>query len=58
MSQSKTKLFFVFILVFQISVSQNAIEFSQLAGENASVQSITYAIKKDKDGNLWIGSWN
>jgi len=56
MSQSKTKLFFVFILVFQISVSQNAIEFSQLAGENASVQSITYATKKDKDGNLWIGS--
>lgn len=45
--------FFVFICPF---FSQNSIEFSQLKGENSSTQSITYAIKKDSIGNLWIAS--
>lgn len=31
-------------------------DFSQLKGENSSTQSITYAIKKDSIGNLWIAS--
>jgi signal transduction histidine kinase/ligand-binding sensor domain-containing protein/CheY-like chemotaxis protein len=45
--------FFVFICPI---FSQNSIEFSQLSGENSSTQSITYAIKKDSVGNLWIAS--
>ena len=44
---------FNFSLVF---LAQNKIEFSQLDGENVSTQSITYAIKKDSLGNIWIGS--
>ncbi|MFG6686058.1 two-component regulator propeller domain-containing protein [Mariniflexile sp. HNIBRBA6329] len=43
-------------LSFQIIFSQNNIEFQQLAGENVSTQSITYAIEQDKAGNLWIAS--
>lgn len=36
--------------------SQNNVEFKQLAGENVSTQSITYAIAQDSIGNLWIAS--
>ena len=51
------KVFFVFLIYFnQISFAQNSVEFSQLEGENVSTQSITYAIKEDNLGNLWIGS--
>ncbi|WP_397447575.1 two-component regulator propeller domain-containing protein [Polaribacter sp. R77954] len=53
------KIFFFFYLVFftaLISQSQEILEFNQLSGENSSTQSITYAIKKDSIGNLWIAS--
>ena len=40
----------------QFIFSQNRIEFQQLEGENVSTQSITYAIEKDSNGNLWIAS--
>ena len=36
--------------------SQENIEFQQLSGENVSTQSITYAIKQDSIGNVWIAS--
>lgn len=49
--------FYFSFFVFNYSIfSQNFIEFSQLTGENSSTQSITYAIKKDSIGNLWIAS--
>lgn len=47
--------FFFFVFICPI-FSQNSIEFLQLKGENSSTQSITYAIKKDNIGNLWIAS--
>ncbi|QOD61961.1 response regulator [Polaribacter haliotis] len=51
------KLFSIFILLFVQSIcTQNKIEFSQLEGENVSTQSITYAIKEDNIGNIWIAS--
>ncbi|ARV14864.1 hybrid sensor histidine kinase/response regulator transcription factor [Polaribacter sp. SA4-12] len=57
MLNSKTKLFYFFILFFsQLGIAQNALEFSQLSGENVSTQSITYDIKQDSVGNLWIAS--
>ncbi len=57
MLRLKTKLFSFFILFFvQALVAQSSIEFAQLAGENVSTQSITYAIKRDSIGNIWIGS--
>lgn len=43
-------------LIFQISFSQNKIEFKQLSGENVSSQSITYGIAQDSIGNIWIAS--
>ncbi|WP_159949421.1 hybrid sensor histidine kinase/response regulator transcription factor [Polaribacter septentrionalilitoris] len=49
-------LFIVFFILSQTSFCQNSIDFSQLSGENSSTQSITYAIKKDSIGNLWIAS--
>ncbi|QNM84509.1 hypothetical protein H9W90_09905 [Polaribacter pectinis] len=53
----KLKLFSFFTFIFfQTVIAQNTVEFLQLSGENASTQSITYAIKQDKDGNVWIGS--
>ena len=52
------KLFLFFTLYFFIlnSESQEIQEFNELSGENSSTQSITYAIKKDSIGNLWIAS--
>lgn len=46
----------VFLLFYNIIISQENIEFQQLTGENVSTQSITYAIKQDKIGNVWIAS--
>lgn len=43
-------------LFSKVAISQQFIDFIQLKGENSSTQSITYAIKKDKLGNLWIAS--
>lgn len=37
-------------------ISQNNIEFDQLSGDNISTQSITYAVKQDRIGNIWIAS--
>ncbi len=50
-----TLYFFLFLTPFYL-ISQNSIDFLQLKGENFSTQSITYAIKKDTEGNLWIAS--
>ncbi|QTD37405.1 response regulator [Polaribacter batillariae] len=51
------EVFSIFILFFaQNKYAQNKIEFSQLEGENVSTQSITYAIKQDYIGNIWIAS--
>ena len=53
----KKKLFFLIIFLFsQLGITQNILEFSQLTGENVSTQSITYDIKQDSVGNLWIAS--
>jgi len=46
----------IFLLFYNIIISQENIEFHQLTGENVSTQSITYAIKQDKIGNIWIAS--
>ncbi|WPR71953.1 two-component regulator propeller domain-containing protein [Flavobacterium sp. NG2] len=40
----------------QFLFAQSNIEFQQLIGENIPIQSITYAVKQDKNGNLWIAS--
>ncbi len=37
-------------------IAQNKIEFQQLSGENVSTQSITYVIKQDSIGTIWIAS--
>lgn len=51
------KLFSIFILCFVQNIfAQSSSEFSQLEGENVSTQSITYAVKQDSIGNIWIGS--
>ncbi|WP_435415622.1 ligand-binding sensor domain-containing protein [Polaribacter aestuariivivens] len=53
----KFKLFsFCFLFISLFSKAQNSYEFLQLSGENVSTQSITYDIKQDKIGNLWIAS--
>lgn len=53
------KTFYLYTLLFfivSICQSQEILEFNQLSGENSSTQSITYGIKKDSIGNLWIAS--
>lgn len=45
----------VFFICKQL-ISQENNEFSQLEEENISTQSITYSVKEDRLGNLWIGS--
>lgn len=54
----KTYLFSAISIFFYCvsSVAQTNFEFQQLVGENIPVQSITYAVKQDKRGNLWIAS--
>ncbi len=56
LSYSKSILLLVFIVISSILYAQNNTEFQQLAGENVSTQSITYAIKQDYSGNVWIAS--
>jgi len=52
-----TNLFLsLFLLFASVIFSQENIEFQQLIGENVSTQSITYAIKQDSIGNVWIAS--
>ena len=53
---NKRILLLILFFSFLNSFSQEILEFNQLSGENSSTQSITYAIKKDKLGNLWIAS--
>ncbi|RMB64164.1 response regulator [Dokdonia sinensis] len=36
--------------------AQNAVDFTQLKGENVTTQSITYAVEQDAKGNIWIAS--
>ena len=47
-------VFFVFFSSFVFT--QNNFEFDKLSGENISTQSITYAVKQDSIGNIWIAS--
>ncbi len=51
-----TYCFFVVFLSYILSFSQSSVKFQQLSGENISTQSITYAVKQDSAGNVWIGS--
>ncbi len=51
----KIVLLKVFFFV-AVALSQNNIDFQRLSGENVSVQSITYEIKQDNIGNVWIAS--
>ncbi|TXG36079.1 two-component regulator propeller domain-containing protein [Seonamhaeicola maritimus] len=48
--------FFIILLFPPFAYSQSQIEFEKLVGENVATQSITYAIKQDSIGNIWIGS--
>ena len=43
-------------MVCSFSFAQSQVEFEKLIGENVATQSITYAIKQDVIGNIWIGS--
>ncbi len=55
----KTKFHILSILTFLFCHSifaQSNIEFQKLVGENIPIQSITYAVKQDLNGNLWIAS--
>lgn len=49
-------LLIIFSVFHQYSFAQSNIEFHRLEGENISIQSIIYAVKQDKNGNLWIAS--
>ena len=49
--------FSLFILwSYSFSYGQSHAEFEKLTGENVSTQSITYAIKQDSLGNIWVAS--
>ena len=56
MNSKSTFLVYFFIIFCNTILSQEIIEFSQLEGENVSTQSITYSIKEDNLGNIWIAS--
>lgn len=49
-------LLIISIFVCHTLKAQTNTEFQQLLGENISIQSITYAVKQDQNGNLWIAS--
>ncbi len=53
----KTKFYLLFLLLTpSVCLAQSKVEFEELVGGNIATQSITYAIKQDRIGNIWIAS--